>query len=185
LWKTNTWCLRRFSLNCYIVGRMNQAISFFWTILGFSPVLAFWVVKGVDIPFCICAGLAILSLLLPARLLQLSNRPRFYEGLGVKFIRKLVQNGEYANRLIRSKNAQYKVVKNKAAARRYMSTIVMYERFHFLCFVFFLLTALYSFAGRHYFLFGLILLSNGIYNLCPILLQQYNRARVLRLKTPS
>jgi hypothetical protein len=159
---------------------MNQAINFFWTIICFIPVIAFWM-DADTFWLYIFIGVSVVSLLLPAKLLQLSNDPKFYEGLGVKFIRKLVQGGDYANKLIRRKDPQYKLIKNKASVAQYMRTIIMYERYHFLCFIFFLLTAAYALIHLHYGFFMLIILANIIYNVCPILLQQYNRARVLKL----
>jgi hypothetical protein len=159
---------------------MNQAINFFWTIICFIPVIAFWM-DADTFWLYIFIGVSVVSLLLPAKLLQLSNDPKLYEGLGVKFIRKLVQGGDYANKLIRRKDPQYKLIKNKASVAQYMRTIIMYERYHFLCFIFFLLTAAYALIHLHYGFFMLIILANIIYNVCPILLQQYNRARVLKL----
>jgi hypothetical protein len=126
-------------------------------------------------------GVAVVSLLLPARLLQLSNSPRFYEALGIKLIRKFVQNGEYVNRLIRKSKPDYKVVKDKQQAAQYLNTIAMYNRFHFLCLVFFMLTFAHAIISAKYLLALLIFMANLIYNVCPILLQQYNRARLLRI----
>jgi hypothetical protein len=158
---------------------MNQAINFFWTIICFIPVIAFWM-DADTFWLHIFIGISVVSLLLPAKLLQLSSNPKFYEGLGVKFIRKLVQGGDYANRLIKRKNPQYKLIKDKAHAAQYMRTIIMYERYHFMCFIFFLLTAIYALIYLRYGFFALIIIANIIYNVCPILLQQYNRARVLK-----
>ena len=160
---------------------MNQAINFFWTILCFIPVVAFWAGAGAMQMLYVLIFISLLSLAIPAKMLQLSGNPKFYEGLGIKFIRKLVQNGEYANRLIRKNNPQYKLIKDKAHAAQYMRTIIMYERYHFLCFVFFLLSAVYAVITARYAFAAVILVANIIYNVSPILLQQYNRARVLRL----
>ncbi|RYU90782.1 hypothetical protein EWM62_09055 [Mucilaginibacter terrigena] len=160
---------------------MNQAINFFWTILCFIPVVGFWIGAGAMQLLYLLIFISFLSLVIPARLLQLSNNPKFYEGFGIKFIRKFVQNGELANRLLRKKDPQYKLIKDKAHAAQYMRTIVMYERFHFLCFTFFLLTGVYAVISRQYAFFAIILIANVVYNVCPILLQQYNRTRVLRL----
>jgi hypothetical protein len=159
---------------------MNQAINFFWTIICFIPVIAFWMAADTFWLY-IFIGISVVSLLMPAKLLQLSSKPSFYENLGVKFIRKLVQGGDYANRLIKIKNPRYKLIKNKASVAQYMRTIIMYERYHFLCFVFFMLSAVYALINQHYIFFVLIIIANIIYNVCPILLQQYNRARVLKI----
>jgi hypothetical protein len=160
---------------------MNQAINFFWTILCFIPVIGFWMAANSMQLLYILILLSFLSLLIPAKVLQLSRNPKFYEVLGVKFIRKLVQNGEYANRFIRKNNPQYKLIKDKAHAAAYMRTTIIYERYHFLCFTFFLLSAIYAIITMHYAFFSIIMFANIIYNISPILLQQYNRARVLKL----
>lgn len=160
---------------------MNQAVNFFWTILCFIPVIGFWFGEGLTAWFYIFAGIGIFSLLLPARLLQLSSNPKFYEGIGVRFIRKFVQDGDIVKRFIKKRDPQYRVIKNKANALRYQNTILMYERYHLLSFVFFLLTALYAIYNGEYFSGLIIILADIIYNVCPILLQQYNRARVASL----
>lgn len=101
--------------------------------------------------------------------------------MGVKFIRKFVQNGQYVSRHLRKGNPDYKVIKNKATALQYQNTIVMYERFHLICFIFFVFTAAYALLGSQFTLAIIVLSANIIYNIYPILLQQYNRARLLRV----
>lgn len=160
---------------------MNQAINFFWTILCFIPVIAYWVQTSMVLNFYIFIGISILSLFIPARLLQLNSNSKFYERLGVKFIRRFVQNGDYINKYFKKSDPHYKLIKDRAHALKYIKTIMMYERYHFLCFVFFLLTAIAAITGHHYLYFSLIIFCNIIYNVCPIMLQQYNRARVLSL----
>jgi hypothetical protein len=160
---------------------MNQAINFFWTILCFIPVIGFWMDAGAMQLLYVLIFISFLSLTVPARVLQLSSNPKFHERLGIKFIRKFVQNGEYANRLIRKRKPQYKLIKGKAHAASYMGTVKMYERYHFLCFIFFLLTDVFALLTREYGFFIIIFIANIIYNISPILLQQYNRARVFRV----
>jgi Na+-driven multidrug efflux pump len=160
---------------------MNQAINFFWTILCMIPVVGFWIANGGLLWCCIFLVISFVSLLIPARILQLSNDPKFYKSAGVKLIRKFVQNGELINKYIRKNNPQYNLIKGRQNAAKYMQTVVMYERYHFLCLVFFMLTAGYAAMQRYYGFAALILIANIIYNLCPILLQQYNRARLLNL----
>jgi len=177
-----------FSANCNytnsfcILQYMNQAVNFFWTILCFAPVVGFWVAANSITLCCILIGLSVVSLVLPARHLQLSNNPQFYEGLGVKQIRKVVQNGEFINKFIRKNNPHYKIIKSKTNAVKYMQTVVMYERYHLICFLFFLFTAVYAIIAAQYAFALIIIIANTIYNICPILLQQYNRARLARLK---
>jgi hypothetical protein len=160
---------------------MNQAINFFWTILCFIPVIIFWILTN-PAPYCyIFLLISILFQLVPLKVLQLSNNPAFYERLGVKFIRKFVQNGQYINSYIRHSNPGYKVVKHRKSASKYIKTAVMYERYHLICFVCFLLTAAYALALNSIWFFLLISLANVIYNISPILLQQYNKARINRM----
>jgi hypothetical protein len=160
---------------------MNQAINFFWTILCFTPVIVFWIFNN-PAPYCyIFLIVSILFQLVPLKVLQLSNKPVFYERLGVKFIRKFVQNGQYINNYLRHKYPNYKVVKHRQGASKYIKTAVMYERYHSICFVCFLLTAAYALVLNSIWFFVLINLSNIIYNICPILLQQYNKARINRM----
>ncbi|MBD1393105.1 glycosyl-4,4'-diaponeurosporenoate acyltransferase CrtO family protein [Mucilaginibacter glaciei] len=160
---------------------MNQAINFFWTIICFIPVIGFWVGINDMRTCCLFIGISVVSLLLPARILQLSDKPGLYERLGVKFFRKFVQNGELVNRFIKKNAPQYALIRNKSTAANYMRTVAMYERYHLLCFVFFLLTAGYAIITTHYAMGASILGFNVIYNICPLLLQQYNRSRLLKL----
>jgi hypothetical protein len=160
---------------------MNQAINSFWTILCFIPVIMVWVSEYSVLWLCVFLVVSVLSQLIPAGLLQLSLNPQFYERLGVKFIRKFVQHGQYVNQYFRRNDHGHKTVKNKAMAFQYQNTILMYQRFHLICFLFFILTAVYAFALHIYMACVLTFLSNIIYNICPILLQQYNRARLQKL----
>jgi hypothetical protein len=160
---------------------MNQAVNFFWTILCFIPVIAYWFAANSLLWCFIFIGISVVSQFLPVGQIQLSHNPRFYENFGVKFIRKFVQNGEFINRLIRKAKPNYRIIKSKANAMQYMKTIKMNERYHFICFVFFSLTAMYALITSHYTLSMLVIIANIIYNIYPILLQQYNRARVSKL----
>jgi hypothetical protein len=159
---------------------MNQVVNLFWTIVCFIPLITYWSITGHLLWCFIFIGISVLSQALPFGRLQLSSNPRFYESLGVKFIRKFVQHGEYINKLYRKAQPHYRVVKDKAGAAQYMKTIMMYERFHFMCFVFFLSTAVHALISSHYMLFIIIFIANVMYNIYPMLLQQYNRARIAR-----
>lgn len=109
---------------------------------------------------------------MPSRLFQLSSNPRYYEKLGVRWIKKFVQNGDMVNRSF--KNESDKTIKNKNHAGKYLKTILMYEKYHVICFVFFGLSAIYAIYEQEMAYFILIVISNVIYNICPVILQQYN-----------
>jgi Glycosyl-4,4'-diaponeurosporenoate acyltransferase len=153
---------------------MNQLLNLVWTIICFAAVFMYWLKTG---PIAACwwfISVSFLGLVVPAKWLQVSRDPKFYERLGTKLVRKFVQNGDYAKRGRR-------VVSNKTNAILYSKTILMYEKYHFLCLLFFLFTSIHAILFDQYLLAALIFLANVIYNIYPMLLQQYNRARILRI----
>ncbi|WP_460685639.1 glycosyl-4,4'-diaponeurosporenoate acyltransferase CrtO family protein [Niabella aquatica] len=161
----------------------NQAINFFWSILCLVPIFWFWFKEGINnIYFRLFLGIALIIGLLPRSILNLltfSSQRNFYERLGVKFIRKFVQNGDAVNSLNHTKGIAN--AKGKKHFRTYTKTIAMYERYHWICLTFFLLTTLYCFAYG-YVKFGILIsIANTLYNFCPILLQQYNKLRIKKL----
>lgn len=160
---------------------MNQAINFFWTILCFIPVIICWYTANSLAPCYWFLALSLLCLFIPSRLLQLSNNPVFYTRAGIKFFRRFVQNGDYANRLIRKNKPEYTLIKSKRGALAYTKTLAMYQAYHLCCLVFFMLTMVYALINKYYLLGFMILLSNVVYNVYPVLLQQYNRARIKRI----
>lgn len=162
---------------------LNQIINFFWTALCFTPVFWFWFQEGIDnIYFYVFLSVALLFGVLPGKILSklaLSADKKVYEKYGIKFIRKFVQNGDMVNSHAKTSGATS--IKNKVQARKYLKTIAMYERYHWICLIFFLLTSIYSVLNRH-FLFGFsILAANLLYNLIPIFLQQYNKIRINKI----
>ncbi|HEX3074275.1 MAG TPA: hypothetical protein VHP30_11745, partial [Ignavibacteriales bacterium] len=107
-----------------------------------------------------------------------SGAPKFYERFGVKTVRRFVQDGDIAAGRLRTGG---RVIMNKARAQKYLNTIEMYERYQFLCLIFFLLTSLHVAANGRIAAALIIAACNVIYNVYPILLQQYNKARILKL----
>lgn len=118
---------------------------------------------------------------IPLRFLQLSNNPNFYARTGVKFVRKFVQNGDYINRFIRKRNPTHGAIKNKENAVAYLKTTAVAEVYHLFCLVFFTLTISYTLMLGHYLIAAITALTNVLYNIYPILLQQYNRARIAKI----
>lgn len=160
----------------------NQLINLFWTILGFTPILWFWIKEGINVYFYLFLIAALITGILPEKILNLfmlSSRRSFYERLGVKHIRKFVQNGD-AVRAVTNKQGRL-MIRGVTQAKKYLKTIAMYERFHWACFTFFLLTAVLCFFYGYWILGLAITATNILYNLCSILLQQYNKARVKKI----
>jgi hypothetical protein len=163
---------------------ISQLLNFFWTILCFLPVIWYWAIPAPGVWLYGSAAFSIVCGFLPQaffRSLQLGRSAGFYEKYGVKIIRKFVQQGDLMNRLSRQHFPGYRVIRNAGQAKNYLSTIAMYERYHFMCFLFFLCTTVHGLFA-HRFLFALIVTAaNFIYNICPVFLQQYNRLRIQRL----
>jgi len=161
---------------------LNQLINFFWTALSFAPVVWFWIEDGINLYFYLFVAFSLIISILPEkifRLFALSSRRSLYEKLGVKQIRKFVQNGTIVNAV--TNNQKRSVVTGVSQAKRYLNTIAMYERFHWVCFIFFLLTTIRCFIVADYKLGLAITTANILYNVCSILLQQYNKLRIHKL----
>ncbi|TWR27428.1 hypothetical protein FPZ43_13175 [Mucilaginibacter pallidiroseus] len=161
---------------------MNQVINFFWTILCGLPVVIFWIFFG-DVQLLIAfLIISLLSLFIPARFMQLSKKPVWYNKFGVKVTRRYVQHGDWVNSRSKVKNPAYRVIANRSSVGKYRKMIRLYERYHFFCFVLFTLTFIYAIVGSHYTLAPFIFIANIIYNVMPLMLQQYNTARLMKLK---
>lgn len=50
---------------------VNQLINFFWTILCFAPVLAFWINEGINLHFYLSVAAFFTIGMLPERILSL------------------------------------------------------------------------------------------------------------------
>jgi hypothetical protein len=156
----------------------NQLINLFWTMLGFAPVLVYWCRAESLLFLYVCIAVSLAGALVPGRFYQLSPRPQLYRRLGVTAIRAVVQDGDLAKQAPATGRPSKARIANRAQAGRYLHTLRMYENFHWICFLFFLLSSGHAFIQRQYLLAVLITLGNLIYNICPMLLQQYNRARI-------
>jgi hypothetical protein len=151
----------------------NQVINFSWTILAFFPVCFYWWNQGVDWAFYAFLAVSLIAGCLPQKIynqLSMGTDPAAYINLGVRTIRKFVQDGGFKRNKLQG-------------MRSYLNTIAMYERYHFICLVFFKCSSVYACLHEHIILGLLIFLVNVVYNVCPILLQQYNRLRIVNILT--
>ncbi len=161
---------------------LNQLINFFWTMLCFAPLMVFWIKIGITLHFYLFIASAFIFGLLPENVinkLMLSSNKRFYEKLGVKLVRKFVQNGDVVKKVTKKQNRS--IINGSIQARRYLKNIAMYERFHWICFIFFLFTMIESLLTGYLKLGLTILAANILYNLSSILLQQYNKIRIKKI----
>ena len=159
----------------------NQILNGFWTVLAFLPVLRFWIGHYTGVTLFWVLGISMIPIFLPGACfaeLQLSCRRSFYESLGIRRMLAFTQDGYLVNRLIRKSKPGYRTVRSRRDLRSLKGRMLVYEKYHWTCLLFFLLTSLLALALKEFVLAGLILLANVIYNVVPLLIQQYNRARM-------
>ncbi len=155
--------------------------SIFWSAINFTPITIYCYTMVNHSFFYWILSISFFTYLLPTTfldLIQLSNHTKFYKKIGVTFIKKFTQEGDFINRLIKKKYPQYSVIKNRALMSKYLQKTYHFERFHLQLFVLFLSTATYALIEKDYKWAILITFNNVIFNVYPNLLQQYNRLRL-------
>ena len=154
----------------------NLIINLFWTTVCCVPVVSLWYLYYHPAILFVSLAVSILPILIPAKyfiLLQISRSRRFYESLSIKSFQSLTQDGRLAATLAKSKNQH-----TRSAHKNYKSKIAMYEKFHLFCLAFFIASFVYAIYQQAFLISLLIFVSNIIYNVIPILIQQYNKLRL-------
>lgn len=162
----------------------NMIVNLFWTALLLVPVVVFcysWMEKELFwIFFAISTSAIFFSKHFFDRI-QLSKNADFYKRIRVGFINRFTQNGDIINGLLRKKYPDYKVVSPKRIlVRKLIEQTYVFEKFHFILFLFFTLITVYSIVNSYFGWATLFFTSNIIYNIYPALLQQYIRIRLKR-----
>lgn len=150
---------------------LNHLLNVSWTVIGFSPVGYFWFYHGVDAVFIILLLISIVACFLPERVyrkLHVSKNLKAYKKLGVKTVRRFVQDGDFG-------------ATKPNSVKAYLKKISMFERYHYSCLIFFQASSVYACLNEQFLLALLIFLCNIIYNVCPLLLQQYNKLRIIKI----
>lgn len=161
---------------------LNYIINFFWTALAFYPVLHHWYHFGINSWFIVSIVISVLIGFAPGKFYQqlhFSKRRSFYENSGVKIIRKFVQNGDLVKKVQTEKDST--IIRDMTSAKRYLLTLEMYSRFHWVCFLFFLFSSFHAIFTERVLSSFVILLANVLYNITAILLQQYNKMRIEKI----
>jgi hypothetical protein len=111
--------------------------------------------------------------------IQVAKTTRVYKRLGVGFANKLAQNGTIINQLVRKKFPGYKmIVHQRSSINKLLQQTYMFEKFHFIMFVFFILITSYALAKNHFWWAVIISVANLLYNVYPNLLQQFIRLKL-------
>lgn len=159
----------------------NSIINLFWTTIAFLPIIAFWIEYPARTSLWLSIIVSLPLLGVPesvCRKLRLSYRRKLYEKLGVRLAQSMSQNGRFVNALIRrTGHAEHYVVRTRNDLRRYRTQILGYQRFHLACLLFFLLSMVRAMILGAFDFFTGILIMNVVYNVYPLLIQQYNTLR--------
>lgn len=161
-----------------------------------GPLLMFWLyVWGPLRPFhypsgdllpslpllvaCFAGGVAVWWM--PASYFQVrafEQNGRLYERLGVRHFRRLVPDGDWANRWRRRRDPAFRIIRNRRYARAFRHRTELSEKSHLVMLVLGGMSA--AFAWRIGWLGWAAYLGAGnvIVNLYPVLLQRYTRARL-------
>ena len=153
--------------------------------MAFAPIIAFWLAEGPTLVLYFLIAVSLTILFLPDNYyerLQLSNDISYYESLGIRFFRWFTQDGDLVTQILSKAQGNYGRFQSRKNLSKVYNQIVGYERYHLTCFAFFLLTSVYATLLTNFAIALLIVLSNVVYNIIPLLLQQYNKLRLRRLR---
>lgn len=159
----------------------NMVPNLLWTIIHLAPVTVF--VFNVMMPLWVYVllGIGLLASLLPASVykrIQLGAQVAIYRRIGIIWVRRFSQDGDVINRLLRKRFPGYKVIREPSGVRKYILRANMNERFHCGLFLFMLGAMVYALVQLSFGWALAIAVSNVLYNLYPMFLQQYNRLRL-------
>lgn len=158
--------------------------NLFWSLLNLTPaVYYFYLYLPLTWLWSIVPAF-LLPYLLPVSLLDrlsASNSRHWYQRLGVHLVLEYVQQGRRINRIIRKRYPNYRIVYDKTTISRKINETYVFERFHLGLLLDFLLLSGHALVKEHWLGAVILLLCNFLYNVYPILLQQYVRLRLKRL----
>ena len=105
---------------------------------------------------------------------------RLYERLGVRLFRRVATNGDLINRAARRESARYRVIRDLGSAGTFVEGNKRGERGHLILLCAGLATAAHALSIGWFGWAIALTAGNTVFNLYPILLLRYNRARVRR-----
>lgn len=159
----------------------NTIPNLFWSVLCLVPIMMFCYQLMQVKWFSVFLAISIFSLFLPNTFfdkMQLANTTTIYKKLGVHRVNKFVQNGDIINSRIRKETPDFKVISlNRLSVKKLLQQTYIFEKFHFMLFMFFILAMLYALIKQYYVWTFILLFTNLLYNVYPNLLQQYIRVK--------
>ena len=161
-----------------------------------APLLKFWVMvwaAGGNVApngwaFALGCLVSVAPWWLPAsyyRTRKFEADGRIYELLGVRLFRMLVPNGDLVNLWRRRHDPGFRVIANETSARTFIARTIVGEKTHLVSLVIGLASSWFAWqigwTGWAIYLCA----ANVLFNVYPILLQRYTRARIVRLTARS
>ena len=126
----------------------NMIPNLIWSIIFLFPIFIFCYTKMDAEWFYISLSISLLALFIPKKkfnILPVSKSLVFYKKTGLGFINNFIQNGTIMNRIIKRKFPGYKSFsKDEMALKKLFNQTYMFEKFHFILFIFFLETILFA-----------------------------------------
>ena len=164
-----------------LAANYNMIPSLVWSVIHLAPISVYCFMEMDRVWIYIFLGLSASAAFVPNRFLdciQLSKTTNLYKKIGIITVRRLSQDGDMVNRLIRKKYPEHRIIRNHKNREAYIQRTYFYERFHFAVLVFMLTVAFYTLLQFDYWWAMVFIISNTLYNLYPMFLQQYNRIRI-------
>ena len=160
----------------------NMIPNVVWSVLNLVPISIYCYNKVDHRSLYIFMILSVIPAIFPNSFydrIQVGRTTRIYKRLGVGFVNKLAQNGTIINRLIKKKFPGYKMILyERSSIHKLLQQTYLFEKFHFIMFLFFILVTFYAFLKGHFLWAIVISITNVLYNIYPNFLQQYIRLKL-------
>ncbi|MGB4773288.1 MAG: hypothetical protein WBP58_17620 [Chitinophagaceae bacterium] len=156
----------------------------FWALLVFTPLTIYLFRYAGSMFIWVCSTIAVLLMMVPGRVykfFQLSSDPRYYERLGVLVINNITQHGQWVNGLIRKIQPGTRM-HHLRSAKTIRANMEMFEKFHYGCLFMFTSCMVHAVLNSAWGWSLFFVVSNLLFNIYPILIQQYLRIRLAKRK---
>jgi len=165
-----------------LLNRYNMIPNITWSVLNLVPISVYGYTSVDLTSLCISIAISVIPGFFPNSFydsIQIGRTTRVYKKLGVGIVNKLAQNGAIINRLVRKKFQGYRTLMHeRSSVNKLLEQTYMFEKFHFIMFVFFILITVYALVKNHFWWAIIITITNVLYNIYPNLLQQYIRLKL-------
>lgn len=164
----------------------NMIVNLLWSFIFLFPLVVFCYTNMQKSWLIISLLISLLAVFLPRCFFsaqRLSKSRLFYQKIGIEFFNQFTQNGTLINRFVKHSFPEYKKFHTKEEAyKKLFNQTFMFEKFHFIVFIFFIEATIFAFIHSYFYWAVFLVVGNVIYNVYPILLQQYIRLRLTTFK---